>query len=357
MPEPPLVTVLMSAFNDAAHLSEAVQSILDQTFADFEFLIIDDGSTDETQDLLRSISGSRVRIVRNEKNLGLTRSLKRGVELARGCYIARIDADDTAFPWRLNQQVAFLENHPEVGILGGACWQVDEQGRPLRLHRCPGTDLEIRWAGLFTNPFVHSTVMLRRDALLQNKLNYDEGFSTAQDYDLWTRVLRHCQGANLPEPLIRYLIREGVTRQNRQQQLLNAFEIATRTLRQELPEFTATAEEIRRLIDFFYLSWGKLPGETRCWRETVSLYWSLLDVFATKHPNRRLIRKLRQTQARQILGALRQRGFPNGWLATVFQILRANPLIPVRLLSEAVVAFLIPGDAPSPSVPSFKRSK
>ena len=81
MPEPPLVTVLMSAFNDAAHLSEAVQSILDQTFADFEFLIIDDGSTDETQDLLRSISDSRVRIVRNEKNLGLTRSLKRGVEL------------------------------------------------------------------------------------------------------------------------------------------------------------------------------------------------------------------------------------------------------------------------------------
>ena len=226
MPEPPLVTVLMSAFNDAAHLSEAVQSILDQTFADFEFLIIDDGSTDETQDLLRSISDSRVRIVRNEKNLGLTRSLKRGVELARGCYIARIDADDTAFPWRLERQVCFMEEQPGVAILGSGCVLMDETGKSFAFQRQPESDLAIRWTSLSANPFVHSTVMLRRQVLLKHELNYDAAYETSQDYDLWTRLLRYEKAANLPEALIRYRVRRGVTRQRREGQLEHARSIA-----------------------------------------------------------------------------------------------------------------------------------
>lgn len=336
MPAQPLVTVLMSVFNDSEYLPESIAGVLAQTLTDFEFLVIDDGSTDDTQRLLGGFRDRRLRVVRNESNLGLTRSLKRGIELAHGCYVARIDADDIAFPFRLKQQVSFLEDHPDVAILGGACWQTDADGESLRLQRCPETDLEIRWVSLLANPFVHSTVMLRRDALLQHGLNYDESFGTAQDYDLWTRLLRHCKGANLAEPLIRYRIRAGVTRNKRQQQLLNAINIATRTMRQELPEFTATPEEVQRLISVFYLPAADRLETTERWRETVALYWLLLDVFAAKHPDRGTLRKLRQKQAAQILSSMWRTDFPNGWSGVFLRILGTYPLIPFRLSLGAV---------------------
>src|SRR6266536_2021133 len=108
----------MSTFNDAAFLPEAVASVLTQGFADFEFMIIDDGSTDSTSEYLGRLADARVRVVRNDSNQGLTRSLKRGVELARGRYLARLDADDAALPGRLEEQVNFMELNPDVAILG-----------------------------------------------------------------------------------------------------------------------------------------------------------------------------------------------------------------------------------------------
>src|SRR6266496_763095 len=226
MSQTPLVTVLMSVYNDAVFLPEAVQSILGQTFTDFEFLIVDDGSTDGTRKYLSSLTDPRVRTVRNHSNVGLTRSLKRGVELARGKYIARLDADDAALPGRLAQQVGFMEERKDVAILGGDCLAVDEAGRFLVERRQPPSDLAIRWTSLLVNPFVHSTVMLRRQVLQDHGLNYDEVFDTTQDYDLWTRLLRHAKGANLPRALIRYRVRPGVTCQKRQRQLEHALSIA-----------------------------------------------------------------------------------------------------------------------------------
>src|SRR5262245_3154447 len=244
MSRTPLVTVLMSVFNDADFVLESVHSILDQSLTDFEFLIIDDSSTDKTAELLAQIRDPRVRIVRNEKNVGLTTSLKRGVELARGRYIARLDSDDVALRRRLSQQVEFLEHHPATAILGGACVLVNEAGKAMTLLKRPETDLEIRWTCLLNNPFVHSTMMIRRQVLVDHNLNYDPAFRTAQDYDLWTRILKRQRGANFAEPLIRYRIRSGVTQTRRKEQLDNAFGIAARTIHEVLPEVKIEAAEI-----------------------------------------------------------------------------------------------------------------
>src|SRR5262245_5816273 len=128
MPQEPVVTVLMSVFNDSEFLGEAIRSILEQSYDDFEFLIIDDGSTDDSTAVLKGLRDPRVRVVRNPVNLGLTRSLKKGVALARGDFIARMDADDVAFPDRLLWQLRFLDRHRDIALLGSATLQTDERG-------------------------------------------------------------------------------------------------------------------------------------------------------------------------------------------------------------------------------------
>ena len=141
----PRVTVLMSVYNDGLFLPLAVQSILAQTFPDFEFLIIDDGSTDDSIAYLSQLRDPRVRVVRHPQNLGLTQSLQHGVELAQGEYLARLDADDLATPDRLARQVDYLDQHPAIGLLGSAARKIDEAGRSRSFYRVPLNQLHVRW--------------------------------------------------------------------------------------------------------------------------------------------------------------------------------------------------------------------
>jgi len=190
----------MSVHNGMPWLGAAVESLLTQTFGDFELLIVDDGSTDGTGAFLARLGDPRVQVLRQAR-AGLTVSLNRALRAARGELIARMDADDAAAPDRLCQQVEFLDRHAEVGLLGTGCVEVTAGGEVVRTIRPPASDPAIRAELIRSNPFVHSSVLLRR-AVLDRVGGYDELLPVAQDYDLWLRVARVTAMANLPEPLL-----------------------------------------------------------------------------------------------------------------------------------------------------------
>lgn len=196
----PRVSVVMGVYNGERWLHEAVDSVLGQTLDDFELIVIDDGSTDSTAEILEAYRDPRLRVTR-QPQAGLTVSLNRLARQASAPLVARLDADDVALPERFARQVAFLDAHPEVGLLGTGCHDVDPAGRALRTYRPPEGDSEIRRALIRRNPFVHSSVMARRDALERAGF-YDETLPVAQDYDLWVRLSRVTRMANLPEPLV-----------------------------------------------------------------------------------------------------------------------------------------------------------
>ena len=191
----PEVTVIMSVYNGAAHLRESVESILTQTYSGFEFVIVDDGSEDDSAEILRELARRDKRIVtiRNERNIGLTRSLNRALRRARGEYIARHDADDVAMPNRFEEQVSVLEHHPDYDVVGtdyvviGTDGKVVEQGIPS--HYADDTRRAITRG---RNPLCHSSVMLRKRVL--DRLGpYDEAYRYGQDYELWLRLtVNHC---------------------------------------------------------------------------------------------------------------------------------------------------------------------
>lgn len=248
----PKVSVLMPVYNSEKFLREAIESILNQTYKDFEFLIINDGSTDSSEDIILSYSDSRIRLIRNERNIGLSQSLNKGLELAKGKYIARMDSDDIALPHRLEKQITFLNSYPEVGILGTDYILIDTKNRNLGINKGPINDLQIRWECLLRNPFAHTTVLIRSDSLLKNGLSYSVSSQATEDYDLWTRVLKYTHGANLSEPLMRYRVHsDSVSNKYREIQLKNHNIIAFRSIREQLPEFNITPEQVGQLCRLF----------------------------------------------------------------------------------------------------------
>jgi len=190
----------MGVWNGAPRVREAIESVLGQTLGDLELVVVDDGSTDATASILGSFGDPRVRVTRQRRG-GLTSALRSALGLARAPLVARLDADDVALPERLERQRDFLERHPEVGLLGTAAREVDGIGREVGVVRPPTEDAALRGALIRHNPFVHSSVMMRRSALEQAG-GYDPSFPVAQDYDLWMRMSRVTRMANLPEALV-----------------------------------------------------------------------------------------------------------------------------------------------------------
>lgn len=210
----------MSVHSGERWLREALDSVLAQTLGDFELLVIDDGSTDGTAAILAGYRDARLAVIR-QPQAGLTVSLNRGIRRTQAPLLARLDADDVALPGRFTRQVAFLDAHPDVGLLGTGCHDVDPGGRALRTYRPPEGDSEIRRALIRRNPFVHSSVMLRRDALERAGF-YDETLPVAQDYDLWVRLSRVTRLANLPEPLVLRRLTPGMVSRARDTERLRA---------------------------------------------------------------------------------------------------------------------------------------
>lgn len=203
----PLVSVILPTFNRADSLSKAIESTLSQTYQNFELIIIDDCSIDQTSSLLKAYEqkDARIIIIRNEKNLGLVKSLNKGIQHARGAYIARLDDDDF---WcdtqKLEKQVVFLEKNIEYVLVGGGQIRIDEKGKEIARYVFPETDEAIRRYILFNNPFAHTSVMFRKEAW-EGVGGYDESLIFSEDWDLWMRFLRIGKAYNFKEYFVRYL--------------------------------------------------------------------------------------------------------------------------------------------------------
>ena len=202
----PKVSVILPVYNAERYIKECIESILNQSFTDFELLIINDGSTDSSEKEIQSIKDFRIRYFLNDTNLGLIKTLNKAIELSKGKYIARMDADDICSPNRLEKQVNFLELHHEVIICGSWAKVIDESGVTTgRIKRIDTNEL-IRANMLFTTPFLHPTVMIRKEVLETNK--YDENAKHCEDLELWVRLSQdpNYKFHNLPEYLLNYRI-------------------------------------------------------------------------------------------------------------------------------------------------------
>jgi len=199
----PKITVLLPVFNGGEFIAESVQSILDQSYSNFELLVINDGSTDETASKLRSFKDHRLRLLENDRNLGLIATLNRGLSVARGEYIARMDADDISLPNRLAVQNEYLDGHPEVVVVGAAFVVFGTES----VAGYPTTDSEIKIGLLDNCRFAHPTVMYRSDPI--RRVGYKEGYLHAEDYRLWIDLARTSKMANLPEVLLEYRTHEN----------------------------------------------------------------------------------------------------------------------------------------------------
>jgi len=205
----PAVSVVMAVYNGERFLRAAVESVLVQTLTDFELIVVDDGSTDSTPEILTSYAAVDPRVaVLRQSNQGEAVSLNRAIARARAPLIARLDADDVALPRRLECQFAYLANNPAVATVGGAVTYIDENDRAFSEVIYPLYDREIRAALEVTTPFVHSAVMFRKSTFLRAG-GYRASFVPAEDVDLWLRMGEHGEFANLEETVVRYRMHGG----------------------------------------------------------------------------------------------------------------------------------------------------
>ncbi|MFB9844067.1 glycosyltransferase family 2 protein [Mucilaginibacter ginsenosidivorans] len=206
----PLVSVIMPVYNSAPYLREAVESILNQSYRHFEFLIFNDGSTDESGAILASYRDERIKLTDCGENKGYIHWLNEGIKNAKGVYIARMDSDDVALAGRLEKQVSYLQEHAAIGLCGCRVQPIRD-GLLGKIWDYPVSDAAIRIAFLFQNPLAHPAVLIRRGLLEQYQLFYDAAYYPAEDYFMWFRLRDKTQFHNLDEVLLHYRLHDRQT--------------------------------------------------------------------------------------------------------------------------------------------------
>lgn len=203
----PKLTVLLAVHNGERWLAGALESVLRQTWEDFELLVVDDGSRDRSVEIVASYRDERIRLLRAEEHRGLAAALNRGLAHASAELVARQDADDVSDPRRFERQLTFLDAHPDVALLGTWYRRIDASGRQVATRRLPCDASLLRLALLFYCPFVHTSIMMR-GAVARELGGYDEAVRYAEDFELWSRIARRAPVANLPEALVGMRVHE-----------------------------------------------------------------------------------------------------------------------------------------------------
>ncbi|MDP8306115.1 MAG: glycosyltransferase family A protein [Candidatus Chlorobium antarcticum] len=242
----PKVTVLMPVHNGQQHLREAIESILKQSFTDFEFLIIDDGSTDGSTAIVKTYNEPRIRLIANTENQGTVHVLNQGIQEAKGEYIARMDADDISLPQRLEKQVRFMDSRPDIGI-SGAGMRLIKKGKLKNTRTQPEQDKELKITLLFNTCFFHPTVIIR--TALAKKHPYPDNLVYTQDYNYWTKLAPLTRFANLKETLLYFREHEGqLSTRKADLQITNARNIREAYLRRLRDSITPEELEIHHQI-------------------------------------------------------------------------------------------------------------
>ena len=197
------VSVVMPVYNGEKYLKEAIDSILNQTYTDFEFIIINDCSEDNTEKIILEYKDERIVYLKNEFNMGISRTLNRGIEISKGEYIARMDADDISLPNRFEKQVAYMDEFKMVGVLGTGIIIFGEGIEEIPYSFA--SDMQQAKADLFFNSsLAHPTVMIRKKVLLVNNLAYEEEYEGLEDFVLWWRISKFAEVNSLEEKLLYY---------------------------------------------------------------------------------------------------------------------------------------------------------
>jgi len=225
----PKVTVLMSVYNGEKFLRESIESILGQTFTNFEFIIVDDGSTDSSNEIIRSYDDPRICLAENEKNIGLAKSLNKGIDLCRGKYIARMDADDISLSKRIEKQILFMDQNPTVGVCGS--WVNYSRSGKKTVLRSPSDPEEIKANLFFKNIIFHPTVIFRKELPSGDSVSYNENYLRSQDYELWARISHLSNISNIDEVLVEHRSHENaIYKTDREGQIKFADKVKTKQI-------------------------------------------------------------------------------------------------------------------------------
>jgi glycosyltransferase involved in cell wall biosynthesis len=235
-----------------------MDSILAQTFFDFEFVIVDDGSTDDTDNILHSYTDSRIIMLKNEESIGLTRSLNLGLNKTQGEYIARMDADDISLSHRLTAQVCFLDQNPQVGVVGTAACLIDPNNTLGQIVQYPEYHDVLQWIMcFFENPIIHPSVMFR-SSLVKSLGGYNETYQTSQDYELWHRALKITQLANVQDVCLQLRKHEDNISQTRYSQQQNASLEISAAIMSDIMKQNVPPQKLQRYCKFIW-SGEKVP--------------------------------------------------------------------------------------------------
>ena len=245
----PRVTVLMSVHNGEKYLRESIESILHQTFTDFELLIINDASLDSSRDILHSYNDPRIRLIENRKNLGQAESLNIGINKAKGKYIARMDQDDISLPKRLKYQYGLMEDNDNIGVCGTFAQFINSDSKKIKFHyyeKLMTSNLDIKSQLLFRSCFIHPSVIIRLSFLKENHLYYEKSVGHAQDYLLWYRMSSLCDFMNIPKKLLKYRIhQEQLSKGKRNDQFSSSNNIRRIIIGKFLEREVSEAEKIK----------------------------------------------------------------------------------------------------------------
>ncbi len=269
------ISILMPVYNCALYLAEAIDSILNQSFTDFELIVLDDGSTDGSAEIAKSYSDSRIVYHCNEKNLGLANNLNVGLRMAKGKYIARMDGDDISLPERLQTQFDYLESHPDIDLCSCGLQMFGTENTVWVRESNPEA---VKITMMFYSPVLHASSVWRREAFEKHNLYYDQNAFPAEDYDLWARAIFHCRLANIPQVLYKYRIHGIQVTKTDDRVAQKDREIRINFLRKALPDMNE--DFYRGFVDKF-ISPNNFSASNI--GELKGLYLQLLDANSKQH--------------------------------------------------------------------------
>lgn len=270
------VSILLPVYNSETTIQETIDSILCQTYSDFELVIINDGSSDKSEQIIGQYSDKRIRYYKNEQNKGLIYTLNRGLDLCNGEYIARIDADDIMLPTRLEKQTNYMDTHPHIIASGSSTIRFDGIHKE-KIYTPPLTHKEIQHKILLGSPIPHPSAIIRKEILKRNHIQFKADYLFAEDYKFWCDLMQYGELANLKEPLIRYrLSSTQISQKYRQQQMVTVAKIKREKITELLNKQGINYPKRFSITEIINLS-HILPNN--------SIYSTLLFLFCLSLPN------------------------------------------------------------------------